>query len=129
LWRKKKIPQLTRAQVLKGRPLKNPSLEWEKDEEGNIVITVRRREDWKTKLLSLLFVIPKERKVALDEVGTLVWELCDGQTTVEDIIKKLMERYKLNRREAELSLGEYLKTLTKRGLVGLQVDLRPAGEV
>jgi len=125
----KKMPQLTRDQVLNGRPLRNPSLEWEKDDKGSVVIMVRRGNDWKTRLLSAAFVVPKQRQVALDEVGTLVWEMCDGGTTVAAIVERLRKRYKLNQKEAELSLGEYMKTLTKRGFVGLQVDAEPVSEV
>jgi len=72
-------------------------------------------------LLARVFYVPKSRKIVLDELGTFVWERCDGQTTVRDLIGIFAERYKLGRREAEVSLTEYLRTLAKRGLIGIAV--------
>ncbi len=119
---KKRQPSFTREQILNAIPLKNPSIEWEKDEQGQVVLTLKRRTDWKTRLLAVFFAVPNKRQIVLDEVGTLVWELCDGATSVKTITEQVRKRYKLNVKEAELSLGQFLKTLTQRGFIGLQVD-------
>jgi hypothetical protein len=52
---------------------------------------------------------------ALDEVGSFVWNLCDGEHPVSALVEALVERYKLGKREAEVSLTTYLKQLGKRG--------------
>ena len=61
---------------------------------------------------------PKEKKIELDKIGSIVWELCDGKRTVKDIAKILHERYKLLLSEAEISLNTYFNSLSKRGLMG-----------
>lgn len=122
LFRRSKQPQLTREQILTALPLKNPSLLWEKNEEGRVVITLKRSGSWKAKSLAILFAVPRKRQIVLDEVGTLVWDLCDGETPVRAISQQLMKRYKITLKEAELSLGQFLRTLTQRGFIGLRIE-------
>jgi len=123
LRRKGKVPKITREQMLGSKPIRNQAVIWEKDEDGEILIRIPREEyGWKIKLLSKFFYIPKERKISLDEVGSQVWEMCDGETSVKDIIDTLRKKYKLNRKEAEISLITYLRELGKKGLVGFAVE-------
>jgi hypothetical protein len=65
--------------------------------------------------------LPTERQFELDEVGAEVWNLCDGKTTVASITKRLQDRYKMNRFEAEAALTAYLQTLQRRKLIQLLV--------
>jgi hypothetical protein len=109
--------------MLGSKPIRNQAVNWEKGDDGEVLIRIPRGEyGWRIKLLSKFFYIPKERKISLDEVGSQVWELCDGETRVKDIIDRLRRKYKLNRKEAEISLVTYLRDLGKKGLVGFAVD-------
>ncbi len=74
------------------------------------------------RLLSKVFYVPQERKITLDEVGTQVWQMCDGRTTVAQMIESLGKTYTLDRKEAEVSLLSYLKTLGQKRFVGFLVD-------
>jgi hypothetical protein len=38
---------------------------------------------------------------------------------VDGIVRQLAKKYRLNRREVELSLAKYLQQLARRGLIGL----------
>lgn len=118
----KKKPRLTRDAMLESRPARNELLAWEKTEEGEVRITVTRQETWKTRLLSKLFYIPEKRTITLDEVGAEVWQMCDGRNSVADMIEGLRDRYKLDRKEAEVSLLSYLKTLGQKRFVGFLVE-------
>lgn len=108
--------------MLDSRPARNELLAWEKTQAGEARITVTRQETWKTRLLAKVFYIPERRTITLDEVGTEVWQMCDGQTTVAQMIDRLRDRYKLDRKEAEVSLLSYLKTLGQKRFVGFLVD-------
>jgi hypothetical protein len=112
---------LTRQQSLAARPLRNTAVGVKKMENGDIELTVPRRRDWLGKLLALLFYIPKERRVLLEGIGSQVWELCDGEHSVAQMIGWLAEKHKLDPREAELSLVQYLRTLGKRKLIAFAV--------
>lgn len=119
---RRKKPLLTKEQVYASRPLRNPNLRWERNEEGLVVVSVPRRSDLLGKILTVVFVVPKSRSVQLDEVGSLVWDLCDGTHTIRDMVDRLSREYKLNRKEADVSLTTYLRNLAKRGIVGFELD-------
>ena len=108
--------------MLNSRPARNELLTWETNQTGEASITVTRSESWKTRILSKVFYIPLERTITLDSVGTDVWKMCDGDTSVADMIQGLAQRYKLDRKEAEVSLLSYLKTLGQKNFVGFLVD-------
>lgn len=115
--------------MMNSRPARNDLLEWSKTESGEVQIKVTRQETWKTRLLSKVFYIPEQRTITLDEVGTEVWQMCDGHTSVTAMIELLRQRYKLDRKEAEVSLLSYLKTLGQKRFVGFLVDgEKPAGK-
>ena len=62
----------------------------------------------------------KEKKfkiIALDEIGSFVWERCDGQHTVELISRELSQKYKMTRQEADMSLHGFLPELAERQLM------------
>mgnify|MGYP001469620761 CR=1 FL=1 len=108
--------------MLASRPTRNDSLRWEQSDEGEVRVIVERQETWKVKLLSKVFYIPKERKITLDEVGTEVWQMCNGRNSVGQMIDLLSEKYQLNRKEAEVSLLQYLKTLGQKRFVGFVLE-------
>ena len=108
--------------MLKSKPARNDALTWEKNENDEVTITVERREDWKARVLSKIFWIPKSRTLMLDQIGAQVWEMCDGKTSVDTMIRKLSNEHKLNLKEAEVSLLTYLKSLGKKHLIGFLVD-------
>ena len=108
--------------MLNSRPARNELLKWEKTDSGEAQITVVRQETWKVRMLSKLFYVPRERKITLDEVGSEVWQMCDGRTTVAQMIDALREKYKLDRKEAEVSLLSYLKTLGQKRFVGFVLE-------
>ena len=118
----RKTPKLTREAMLSSRPARNDLLKWEKNETGEARITVERQETWKVRLLSRVFYIPRERTITLDEVGTEVWQMCNGRTTVAQMIENLRDKYQLDRKEAEVSLLSYLKTLGQKRFVGFVID-------
>lgn len=108
--------------MLASRPVRNEALEWDRDENGDVSITLVRAKSWKINLLSRVFYIPERRKLILDEVGSVVWEMCDGKTSVEAMIRRLSAQYKLNVKESEVSLLHYLKQLGQKRLVGFLVE-------
>ena len=55
----------------------------------------------------------------LDELGKLVWDACDGRTSVRQVIRNLASRYDLNEREAEVATLAFLRTLMRKGLIGI----------
>ena len=107
---------------MNSRPARNELLKWERNDKGEAQITVTRQDTWKVKLLSKLFYVPKDRTITLDEVGSEVWQMCNGNTSVAQMIDSLRDKYKLDRKEAEVSLLSYLKTLGQKRFVGFLLE-------
>src|ERR1043166_4890180 len=119
LFPKKFAPKITRHEILAAVPVRNSFVEWELNDHEEVVLKVPRREDRVGRILHRLFAAPPHKQVVLDEVGSDVWHLCTGENDVDAIVKALAKKYKLSRREVELSLSNYLRTLAQRGLIGL----------
>ena len=118
----KRQPKISREAMFESKPTRNDLLEWEKTDDDEVTITMTRGDNWKVRVLSKVFWIPKQKTLVLDQIGTQVWEMCDGRTTVEAMIRRLSESHKLNEKEAEISLLAYLKKLAQKRLVGFLVD-------
>jgi hypothetical protein len=111
----------SRREWLALKPLRNPALEWREEEDG-VVLHIRRARNWKTRLLNLLFPLPEEHRVALDAIGSRVWRLSDGESTIEEISRSLARELQIERREAELSLQQFFKELGRRGYIGFKIE-------
>ncbi|HIE15253.1 TPA: PqqD family protein [Candidatus Bathyarchaeota archaeon] len=119
--RKSKVPPISRSEFLSIRPIKNPTVKWERREGGDILIRIPLAppKGLSKVLLKMFSVKSREKRIIIpDKVGALVWELCDGKRTVKEISEVLQRRYKMMPVEAELSLNNYFNTLAKRGLLG-----------
>ena len=113
-----------RREFMALKPLRNPRLKWD-EVEGRIVLRVPRPDSWQVKLVNIFFPVPEERKVVLDPIGSDVWRVCDGETSIADVMKVLQREYKLGAKEAELSLQQFFKDLGKRGYIGFAVPVKP----
>lgn len=120
----RKKPILTRDQALRARPVRNPLLEWEKSEDGEIRLLIPRRKDLLGRALCRMFRAPEHKEIVLDEVGSEIWELCDGERSVDAIVAATGKRHKITRRECETSVSMYLKMLGDRKLLGFQLGGR-----
>jgi hypothetical protein len=127
--RRKPSPKaLTREESLDSRPIRNPKLQYDRSEDGTVVLRVPPNPaPWARFVARILKVQDMERRISLDELGSYVWEQCDGETTVRKIIARFAKRFKLNRKEAEVSITQYLRTLAKKGLIGIMVPRPNAG--
>ncbi len=125
--RKKSKPKkrLSRSEFLRIRPVRNEYVNWKKDDEGVVEISIPLEQPIPGdkvmgKIMSKLIPeSPKEKKIKLDKIGSKVWELCDGKRTVKEIIDALNREYKMMPIEAEASLRVYFGQLAKRGLIGM----------
>jgi Coenzyme PQQ synthesis protein D (PqqD) len=54
---------------------------------------------------------------SLDEVGTMVWGLCDGAHSVSDIVTRLFEEYDATVEVLQTDLMELLQEMTDKKLL------------
>ena len=121
--RLKKPPesQMERVDILKSLPLRNQLIEWEVDDKEEVSLVIPQKETLWLRLVAKLFMLPGKRVVVLDDVGSYVWQLCDGHNSIGQIVKHLSEKYRMTRKEAETSLFTFMRQLGKRGMVGFAV--------
>jgi len=98
--------------------VRNEALRIETPGERNLLVYVPLRQRWFMRPpFSWLLRFSKERAVALDALGREVWEACDGKMTTERIIERFAARHRLSFHEARLSVMEFLRQLTRRGMI------------
>ena len=51
---------------------------------------------------------------SLDAVGTRIWELCDGEKTVSEIIDQVVSEFEVDRDTAEKDVVEFIEELMKK---------------
>ena len=119
-------PKMSKKEVIELLPVRNQLLTWTKTEDNEIMLSIPMRKDRVGVLIGRIFKTPDSKQVLLDEVGAHVWELCDGKHNIAGVVAEISKQFGLSRREAEVSVTLYLKTLAERKFVGL---MRRGGKV
>ncbi len=118
--------QVDRRRSLALKPLRNPDVPWAPHDpyDGPVTIDIplQRRAIpkplvWVASKLARK-TPPNIRKLQLDPVGSFVWRSADGHRSVRELIWLLAAEYRLNRRDAEVALLEFLGQLSQRNLIG-----------
>jgi hypothetical protein len=113
----------SRADALACTPVKSREMHESRLDTGEVLIRYPVR--WRPWMVALARRLGREgdpsneRKLQLDELGTMVWDLIDGRRTVQQIIRCFSDAHQLQAREAEVAVTQFLRQLGKRGLIGL----------
>ena len=108
-------PRMTRQQQLASKPLRLVDGDMA---DGRLTVKIQQKH-WSRWLLRL----PKDatKTFEFDALGQMVWSLCDGKTSVQQIARKLSKKYNVSEREAQLATEKFLIMLARKGLVGAAV--------
>jgi hypothetical protein len=109
--------------MLDAAPLRNRAAAVKTDGNGERSITVPRERPWwlRIPLVGWAVAVGEKRTLRLDRLGSEVWDLCDGQRTVEGIVDDFAQRHRLTFHEARAAVTVYLKTLVQRGALALEM--------
>ena len=112
-----------RKRSLDATPVRNPRLLVQKETNSRVALVAPREMTKRPRWQRMLFLLPgpREHTVELDQIGSLVWSLCDGSRSVREVILAVADRYQFARREAEVSVLAYFRSLGKRGFVGMKM--------
>lgn len=122
------VHALKRSDMLRLKPTRSENIAWKVDEDGLVMIE-SKQVGLIARLLGMLFRFRPRKRIQLDELGSIVWQMCDGEHTIREIAQELIKRYKLERHEAEVSLITFIQQLIKRRLITLPLtssDAKPA---
>ena len=117
--------RMTRSEALAFKPVKSQQVSETRLETGEVVI------EYPLAVRPLIAAVARRlgksqqdlvqtKKLQLDALGTSVWDLVDGKHSVRRMINIFAETHRLERREAEVSVTQFIRELGKRGLLGLQ---------
>ena len=113
-------PPLDRRQSLAGVPVVNDGVTIDRSDDQGWVLEVvtRRRQGLVSRFLPATFA----KRVELDELGTFVVRQIDGQRSVKAIVDAFREAFEVNRREAELCVADFLKSLIHRRVISMVIE-------
>ena len=85
----------------------------------------RKKEDLVTRNIGgETIIVPVEGHVGdldaiytLNEVGAIVWELIDGQSSLDQIVAAVCDRYEVTPEEARRDVIELIESLEEAGLI------------
>lgn len=87
---------------------------WEESPEG--LVTARAKRTSSRLLMTVFPMLRREVKIRLDETGSAMWKMLDGQLSVKDIAWELSGHVD-NPKDMEERVVLYLRELASRGLV------------
>ena len=120
MFRARRESRLTRQQQLSAKPVRLVGGDMADAADGGgrltVPLTQKRWAGW-------LLRVPAgaTKTFEFDALGRLVWDACDGRTTVHQIARRLAKRYAVSDREAQAATERFLTTLARKGLVGAAV--------
>lgn len=106
---------MTVEEFLQLKPQRKP-FEWNTNEDGTITLKVPKfKREIGKKLCKLLRRKPFF-SANLDDIGSLVWKNCDGDTTVQDILNELEKKYP-KEEKLDQRLIHFLSQMKKLGYI------------
>lgn len=116
---RKRNSGLSRATAMDSRPHPMPGIRIEEEADGTIKVLIGfKRSKWQK-----WFGAPPEyeRQYLLDALGREVFDACDGDRSVREIVERFADVHSLNIAEAEMAVTKYLKTLMMKRIIGMAV--------
>ena len=114
---KAKIPY---NRLLQAKPKKSENVEWDGNDSDILKLYIPYKKTYIVKLLSRFMDIPDERTFRFNQMGSVVWELCDGTNTIEDIKNAIMKRSKGDEKDIERRLIKFINKLSTNDLITLE---------
>lgn len=65
----------------------------------------------------VIFNMQTSDYLGLNEVSSEIWKLLDSPVTPEDIIKKLLQRFKVNEDDCKMQTMVFLNEMEKQGML------------
>ena len=89
-------------------------------EDGIVVITYPKKFGKMEKWLQNRIGGPEDIRRPLDKFSSYIWEICDGENTVADVVRKFDEKFREEVAPASDSVQIFLETLLGLNLIELK---------
>ncbi len=101
---------------LERKPICKNGLNWSKDESGNVTLEMENK-GVANKIMQKLIKKPKISYIHLDEMGSFIWPLMDGERDILEIGKFVEEHFGEKANPLYERLSQYFKTLEKYNFI------------
>ena len=101
---------------LEKKPICKEGLNWSKDENGSVTLEMENK-GVANKIMQKLIKKPKTSYIHLDEMGSFIWPLMDGEKDILEIGKFVEEHFGEKANPLYERLSQYFKTLEKYNFI------------
>ena len=101
---------------LEKKPVCKNGLNWSKDENGNVTLEMENK-GVANRIMQKLIKKPKTSYIHLDEMGSFIWPLMDGERDILEIGKFVEEHFGEKANPLYERLSQYFKTLEKYNFI------------
>lgn len=101
---------------LEKKPFHKQGLNWSQDESGSVTLEMENK-GIANRVAQRLLKKPKISYIHLDENGSFIWPLIDGEKTIFEIGEAVEEHFGEKAHPLYERLAQYFKTLEKYGFV------------
>ena len=101
---------------LEKKPISKNGLNWSKDENGNVTLEMENK-GVANRIMQKLIKKPKISYIHLDEMGSFIWPLMDGERDILEIGKFVEEHFGEKANPLYERLSQYFKTLEKYNFI------------
>jgi Coenzyme PQQ synthesis protein D (PqqD) len=117
-------PPTDREEALGRTPVKYRHLREERTAAGEVVIlypvTARPWIAALARWLGTGAAAPRTGRLQLDAMGSEVWGMLDGRSSLREIADRFAGRHRVGATEAQTAVAQFVRELGRRGLVALR---------
>ena len=107
---------------IRSRPVRNENAESDRTSTDSLKLYLPYQKTAFMNLIGRFIDIPDERSFKFNPIGSMVWELCDGRNSVQDIKEIIVQRTRGNEKDMEKRLLKFLNRLMKNELITLEIS-------
>lgn len=100
-------------------PVRKEGIEWSTDDQGKVTLQMENK-GIANRIAQKLLKKPKVSYIHLDENGSFIWPLLDGEKTVYEIGQLVEEHFGEKAHPLYERLSQYIKTLEKYGFAEIK---------
>ena len=112
----KKKQTVISKNYLEQTPLRHPQIEWTKDDKGIVTLEIENTGLF-NKIAQKVFKRPRISYIHLDEMGSFIWPVMDGEKDITEIGKLVEEKFGETAHPLYERLAKYFQILDSYGFV------------
>ncbi len=116
---KKRKQQVISQNYLENIPVRNPSLRWSADESGAVTLEIDNKGVM-NRIAQVLFRKPKVSYIHLDENGSFLWPLIDGETDLLTLGEAVEAHFGEAAHPLYERLAKYFQILESYGFISMK---------